>query len=194
MKLTKKQRTQLEIINAAKDIIHDKGHTAITVRHLAEITGYAYTNLYYYFKDLNGLLWALRFNMIEDMIVELSGNPQPMEDPVEEILNAFNSYCDYFFEHPNVFRFFYFHPFVKPEDDHSYDDLENRFQGIWQNSFFRLVSEGVLKPSEVELVAKTIIYALQGMIMLSFSSNGTMNNNEIKVELSRLVVYLMNRK
>lgn len=194
MKLTKKQRTQLEIINAAKDIIHDKGHTAVTVRHLAELTGYAYTNLYYYFKDLNGLLWALRLNMIEDMIDVLSSKALIVEDPIEEILCAFNSYCDYFFEHPNVFRFFYFHPFIKPEDDHSYDDLEIRFQGMWQNSFYRLVSEGVLQPTEIELVAKTIIYTLQGMIMLSFSSNGTMNNDEIKVELSKLVHYLMNKK
>ena len=68
MKQTKKERTQKEIIEAAKDIIHDKGHEAVTVRYLAEVTGYSYTNLYYYFKDVNALLWTLRLDMIEDMI------------------------------------------------------------------------------------------------------------------------------
>ena len=50
MKQTKKERTQKEIIEAAKDIIHDKGHEAVTVRNLAEVTGYSYTNLYYYLR------------------------------------------------------------------------------------------------------------------------------------------------
>ena len=42
MKQAKKERTQKEIIEAAKDIILDKGHEAITVRYLAEITGYSH--------------------------------------------------------------------------------------------------------------------------------------------------------
>jgi len=117
MKLSKKERTQKEIIDAAKNIVYDKGHEAITVRYLAEVTGYSHTNLYYYFKDVNALLWALRLDMIEDMITELTSITFEKDDPVEEILDAFFSYIDYFFKYPNVFRFFYFYSFVQPEGD-----------------------------------------------------------------------------
>lgn len=193
MKLTKKERTQNEITAAAKIIVHDKGHEAITVRYLAEVTGYSYTNLYYYFKDLNALLWTLRLDMIEDMITELGSITFQKEDPLEEILEAFYTYTDYFFEHPNVFRFFYFYPFVQPEGDDSYQELEQRFQGIWQTSFLRLIREGILQAEDIEVVAKTIIYALQGMIMLSFSSNGTTRKEDIKDELIKLVHYLFKK-
>ena len=193
MKQTKKERTQKEIIEAAKDIIHDKGHEAVTVRNLAEVTGYSYTNLYYYFKDLNALLWALRLDMIEDMITELTAVSLTKEDSVEEILSAFFSYTDYFFKHPNVFRFFYFYSFVQPAGDDSYQKLEQRFHGIWQSSFSRLIQEGIIQTEDIEVVAKTIIYALQGMIMLSFSFNGATKKEDIKDELVKLVNYLFKK-
>lgn len=194
MKISKRERTQKEIIEAAKDIIHEKGHEGVTVRNLAEVTGYSYTNLYYYFKDLNALLWALRLDMIEDMITELTAIPLTKDDPVEEILSAFFSYTDFFFKHPNVFRFFYFYPFVQPEGDNSYQKLEQRFHGIWQTSFFRLIQEGIIQTEDIEFVAKTIIYALQGMIMLSFSSNGATKKEDIKDELVKLVNYLFKKE
>jgi AcrR family transcriptional regulator len=190
MKQTKKERTQKEIIEAAKNIIHDKGYEAVTVRCLADATGYSYTNLYYYFKDLNALLWALRLDMIEDMIVEFSSINLKKSDPVEEILDAFFCYTDYFFKHPNVFRFFYFYPFIQPEGDDSFQKLEQKFHGIWQSSFYRLIQEGIMQSEDIEVVAKTIIYALQGMIMLSFSSNGNTGQEDIKAELAKLVNFL----
>ena len=193
MKKTKKERTRIEIMEAAKRIIHAKGHEAVTVRNLAEATGYSYTNLYYYFKDLNALFWALRLDMIEDMITELTDASLPREDPVEQILSPFFSYTDYFFNHPNVFRFFYFYPFEQPEGDDSYQKLEQRFQGIWQTSFSRLIQEGIVQPGDIEVVAKTIIYALQGMILLSFSSNGLTKKEDIKDELEKLVNYLFKK-
>lgn len=193
MKQTKKERTKKEIIEAAKDIIHDKGHEAVTVRYLAEVTGYSYTNLYYYFKDVNALLWTLRLDMIEDMITELTSISFKNDDPAEEILGAFFCYTDYFFKHPNVFRFFYFYPFVQPEGDESYQKLEQRFHSMWQTSFIRLIQEGIIQTEDIEVVAKTIIYALQGMIMLSFSSNGATKQEDIKDELIKLVNYLFNK-
>ncbi|MEL7648091.1 MAG: TetR/AcrR family transcriptional regulator [Sedimentibacter sp.] len=193
MKLTKKERTQHEIIQSAKKIVHDEGYEAVTARHLAEVTGYSHTNLYYYFRDLNALFWVLRLDMIEDMIVELTAVSYTKHDPVEEILEAFLCYADYFFKHPNVFRFFYFCTFVQPAGDDGYQKLEEKFRGIWQHSFSRLMKEGVIQPKDIEIVSKTIIYALQGMIMLSFSSNGTSVQEDIKGELSKLINYLLNK-
>jgi AcrR family transcriptional regulator len=193
MKQTKKERTQKEIIEAAKAIIHDKGHTAVTVRYLAEATGYSHTVLYYYFKDVSFLLWTVRVDMIEDMILELTSVSFARADPVEEILAAFYYYTDYFFKHPNVFRFFYFYPFVQPEGDDSYQKLELRFHGIWQTSFHRIVREGIIQTEDIEVFGETMIYALQGMIMLSFSSNGMTKQEDVRDKLSKLVNYLIKK-
>lgn len=64
---------------------------------------------------------------------------------------------------------------------------------MWQTSFIRLIQEGIIQNEDIEVVARTIIYALQGMIMLSFSSNGSTQKEDIKDELIKLVNYLFNK-
>src|SRR5690554_318499 len=138
MKSTKKEQIQKELLAAGKELILNNGHEGVTVRSLAEATGYSHTNLYYYFKDLQTFFWKLRLDLIEDMIAELSSVPiKKNEDPVEEILQIFYLYMDYFFHHPNVFRFFYFYPFVSPADPAEDQNLELRFHELWQTSFAR---------------------------------------------------------
>lgn len=193
MLLTKKERTYQEIIQAAKVIVRDEGHNAVTVRRLAERTGLAYTSLYYYFKDLNALLWTLRLDMIEDMIADLSAADLQHEDPEAELLAALFSYVDYFFQHPTIFRFFYFCHFDQPEGDDRYEKLQARFGGIWQASLARLVQAQIIPAHDLDSLARTIIYALQGMMTLSFSANGLMSSEAVQSELTRLVQYLLKK-
>ena len=190
MKPTKKDRTRREIMEAAKDIIREKGHDALTVRYLAQVTGYSYTNLYYYFRDLPAFLWALRLDIIEDMIGELSVDSETV--PNEEFSQSLCVYADYFFRHPNLFRFFYFYPFVPPEGDESQQRLEERFRSIWQDAFAGLLQEGILHPNEIETVTKTIIYALQGFILLHISS-GEPLNGDWREELHQIINQILKR-
>lgn len=201
MKALKKQQARQLFIDAAKQIVLADGHDAITVRRVADITGYTYPILYHYFKDLNALYWDLRLNMIEDMITALTEVPVQrkitinsfIDDPLKEILQSFMAYCDYFFEHPNVFRFFYFHNFIKPDGNDDYLEIELRFETMWQGTFSKLIATNYLTAEDVSIVAKTLIYSIQGMIMLSLSSNGSLTQNEIHVELEMLVKYLFKK-
>lgn len=202
MKPQKREQTIQILIEAAKQIVHEEGHGAITVRKVAEKTGYSYPILYHYFKDLNDLLWKLRFEMIEDMIRELTAplaKEGPTEimaeevifEPVDELVSVFKRYANYFFENPNVFRFFYFHSFAKPENSLEYDQLEQRFSTLWENTFAGLIQIGLLSPSDIATFAKTIIYSLQGMIMLSLSANGTLTQSDIEKELDIQIAFLL---
>ena len=191
MKPTKKDRTRREIMEVAKNIIREKGHDALTVRYLAQITGYSYTNLYYYFRDLPAFLWALRLDMIEDMIGELSVDPETVPD--EEFFHSLCVYTEYFFQHPNIFRFFYFYPFAPPEGDESQQGLEKRFRSIWQDAFAGLLREGILQPNEIEAASKTIIYALQGFILLHISAGGPVEG-DWREELQQIINQIIKRE
>ena len=193
MNLTKKEKVQKEIIQHAKKIIYSSGFESLTVRRLAKDTGFSYTNIYYYFKDLNTLFWELRLDMIEDMINELTFAPSGNSSPPNELIEVLNTYISYYFSYPNVFRFFYFKDFIQPIGDQSYTELETRFSEMWQSSFSRLLQEDIIKPNDIEIIVKTIIYSLQGMIMLSFSSNGSMSKENIENELVKLVDYLFKK-
>jgi len=195
MKALKKQQTKQLFIEAAKQIVLVDGHDAITVRRVADLTGYSYPILYHYFKDLSALQWELRLTMIEDMILELTQEPVDAQvtDPLSDIHQRFTAYVDYFFRHPTVFRFFYFHTFVKPEGNDDYLLLEQRFSTLWQATFAKLIAANLIRAEDIPMVAKTLIYAIQGMIMLSLSSNGSLTQIEINAELSRLVKYFFNQ-
>ncbi|NCA99589.1 MAG: TetR/AcrR family transcriptional regulator [Clostridia bacterium] len=194
MTMSKKERTLQEILRAAKASILADGHESVTVRRLAEKTGLAYTGLYYYFKDLNALLWTLRLDMIDDMMAELTVVESAHKDPIEALLAGLSQYTGYFFQHPTVFRFFYFGQFVQPEGDERYLKLQARMGEIWQQSFSRLVQSGQVLPEEIDFLARTIIYALQGMITLSFSANGLMTQETVQSELEQLVLYLLKKE
>jgi len=55
------------------------------------------------------------------------------------------------------------------------------------------VQSGIIRANDIEVIAKTIIYALQGMIMLSFSSNGTAKQDDINKELAKLINFLFKK-
>jgi hypothetical protein len=131
--------------------------------------------------------------MIEDMITELSSTQINKKNPVDELIEALNIYISYYFKNPNVFRFFYFHSFIQPPGDESYKKLEEKFNQMWQSSFYRLIQENIIQEEEIEVVSKTIIYSLQGMIMLSFSSNGSMIEDDIKNELKKTIHHLFKK-
>ena len=154
--MSKRERTQLEILKAAKQIIDAEGHEAITVRKLSEFTGYSHTNLYYYFKNLDDLLWRLRHVVIEDMINELSNQSKDIASPINELLENLYRYIEYYFDHPNIFRFFYFFKFVKPGNDVESEKTEDDFDAMWKISFKKLVDEDLINVSDVEVVINII--------------------------------------
>ncbi|MCA0386486.1 MAG: TetR/AcrR family transcriptional regulator [Firmicutes bacterium] len=196
IKVSKRTETQRVLLEAAKSIVLSDGHEAVTVRRVADLTGYSYPIMYHYFKDLNALLWTLRLEMIGDMVMDLKKATPPPTGAhkaalISQIKEIFHLYAQYFFKHPTVFRFFYFHNFSKPEDDQEYTLLEASFSEGWFETFGGLVKLGVLSADAVEIVAKTIIYSLEGMIMLSLSKNGSLTENDVYEELNQLISYLL---
>lgn len=191
MKLTKKEKVKKEIIQYAKKVVMESGFEKLTVRGLAKETGFSFTNIYYYFENLDTLFWDLRLEMIEDMIKELTFISSSEENSINELINVLSDYVSYYFKRPNIFRFFYFKNFVKPTEDNSFDKIEVKFSEMWQTLFSRLIQEGIVSYENIEIMSKTIIYSLHGMIMLSFSSNGSMNQEDINNELKKIVRNLL---
>lgn len=192
IKTSRRERIREEIVAAARGIILSQGHEAVTVRSLAAATGYTHTNLYYYFRDLESLLGEVRLQMISAMIEELN---QPADtiaaDPAEALLEALWRYVDYFLIHPTVFRFFYFTNQAQAFAQDQSADLDVRFRGIWQDAFARLIAMGIVDADEIELLARTLIYALQGMILLNLSASGQPQTEVLKAELKQTLGWLL---
>lgn len=190
----KNENTQQLLLKATKELVLSEGYEAVTVRRIARAAGCTYPLLYHYYKDMDALFWQLRLDMIEEMIVELSPVSKQLKDPIDELKQIFASYARYYFERPNIFRFFYFYPFKKAESNNKFVNLEWRFHEMWQKTFANLVQTGHMSADDVETVAKAIIFSIQGMILLSLSANGSLEEKKVYQEIDRFIDYLLRKE
>ncbi len=174
----KRIRTKMYFIEAAKDMIESQGVESVSVRNIAESAGYSYPTLYNYFHDLSELLWETKGFMILDLVeIMRQKTSYPMKD-MEEVKGGFKAYIQYYLDHPNVFKFFYQYPLQKPEGKPEDEPAEPDYGSMWNEAFQGFVRSGRLQEKDIEAAAKTLIYAIHGMLMLSFSNNGDLSDAE----------------
>jgi len=190
-KITKKDRILKVFIEAAKTQILSQGIENVSVRRVAEETGYSYATIYNYFKDLNALLWEVKKEMIQDLIIWMSNTIPDTKGDLSGIKQIFHLYVKYYFDYPNVFKFFYFHTVIPTGDS-----LENTFDfnSMWMDTFSLLMETNQLTHNDIQTISKSVIYSLHGMLTLHFSQNGPHTYESICGEIDEILSYLVQRK
>jgi AcrR family transcriptional regulator len=190
----KRNRTKTFFIDAAKEMIIGEGVESVSVRKVAELAGYSYPTLYSYFADLNALLWEVRQDMVKDLVLTMSQHTAMTATGTVELKHIFKAYIGYYLENPNIYEFFYLYPLAKPAQKAEDSDSAPDFQAIWSETFKEFVMSGKLRAEEIGTVAKILIYAIHGMLNLSFTNNGDLNEREnLNRDLDRIVDYLIDR-
>lgn len=186
MPSTNDTTAERKLLDAAKQIVLKEGYEAVTVRKVAERAGYTFPLLYHYYRDLDDLLWALRLDMIDDMVARLAGGRKENRPSMDGLQKAFLDYMEYFFQFPNVYRFFYFHDFRRPEDETGYQAMEQRLLAL-RSGYLEMLEKKY--PGQEELMVRSIIYAIHGMLTLALSTNGNFNQQAAVKELSGLMAF-----
>ena len=187
----KKQRTRKYFLKAAKEIIIQEGHEHVSVRRVADIAGYSFPTMYKYFKDVNELLWDAKQDMINDLVIYMhNAMPQEVYD-INLIKKLFHTYIEYYFENPNVFKFFYFHQLTKPHEGENHTELQIDFTAMWKETFKGFVLNGRLQANDVEITAKTLIYAIHGILTLYLSSNGDLTRDNVYKDADKIIDHLL---
>jgi AcrR family transcriptional regulator len=192
-KVLKKQRIKTYFLEAAKEIIMNDGVENISVRKVADIAGYSYATIYNYFTDLNELLWEVKKLMINDIFEELQKKNTGTTKDIEGIKKGFRIYVEYFFENPNVFKFFYFHHLAKPDSETGGAGEGPDFDEMWSETLKEFVLSGKLRAEEIEALAKTLIYAIHGLVTLCFSGNGDLTEENVYSDLDKIIEYILGR-
>ena len=97
-------------------------------------------------------------------------------------------YAEYYLARPHVFRFLYSYHLKNEYQPDDYD-----FQGSWDKTFRVMVEDGMLSVEEVSIAARTVIYALHGLLALYFSSNG-LTKDALLEELDAVADFVIRRK
>lgn len=182
-----KQYIKLIFIDAVKSIILREGISNVTARKIGEITGYSYASMYHYFSDLNELFIETKLVMIQEMIHCGKENLIHTSDPLQIIKAQTRFPVDYYIDNPNIFEFFYsFKLDVRNEIALKSIDIE---KGYW-DVYLPFVEKGAIKRSDIPVIARTIMYAVYGMITLFLSNNG-LTRQDIYQDLDRMIDLLL---
>jgi AcrR family transcriptional regulator len=184
----KQQRISDKFIQVTKELILQDGYESVTVRKVAQQAEYTFPALYHYFEDFDHLLTLTKAKMIKEAVETIQSNIEN-QGVESDLLQTFKTYIRYFIANPNIFRFFNYH-ITSPK----YQDLLMRetpdFNLLYAQSLKEYVSSGKIMPDDIEIFAKTMIYAIHGMIVLSFSNNGDLNEDSIMQQFDTLFNFI----
>jgi AcrR family transcriptional regulator len=182
----KSQRVKSYFIEAAKNIIATEGAENVSVRKVAEQAGYTFTTIYNYFKDLNELLQEVKNTMILDLMDYMKDIPPVETYDLEDVRKLNRLYIEYFINRPNIFTFFYSYR-IRPADETT---VALDFSGQYQETYKGFVASGSIREEDVNVIAKTIIYTIHGLLALYFSDNG-MTADSVYEEMNSITGYLL---
>lgn len=92
---------QLEIIEAAGEILTASGLAGLTTKNLAAKMGFSESALYRHFKGKEEIIVTMLQYLAADMDKRLSGCVIKSDNPVEKIKAVFNNQFDFFQKHPH---------------------------------------------------------------------------------------------
>ena len=190
MKSVKQHRIESYFIDAAKKIIRNEGAQSVTVRKIAELSGYSYGSIYNYYADLDELMFETRNAMIYDLMEGMSNEPAMTSFELEDFKRLNRMFLDYFIENPNIYEFFYI--FKIKKKGITPIEAMNLSERNKQN-YMGFVENGTILESDLDAVFKAILYSLYGILTLYFSSY-TMTKAQAYADLDKIIEYILRKR
>jgi len=186
-KADKKEFVKSKFIDAAKSIIFKEGVGAVTVRGVAEMTGYSYATIYHYFSDLNELLLEAKLSMIGDMVRISAKDAVISDDPMQRMKDNMKIMVDYFIANPNIFRFFYFY---EMDDRNRETMIALNLEPMYYDSFMPFVESGVIKETDIPAASRAMLYTAFGVITIYLSNNG-LSREDVDSDMNRIIELIL---
>lgn len=140
MKL-KERRVMSYFIEATIEIIEKEGIDKVTIRKIADKSGYNSATLYNYFKNLDVLLMYASVKYLEGYIKDLKKKIVKVDNPIDRYIKIYEVFNDFCFKYPDI----YF----------------NMFYGTYKNMLHEVINEYyVIFPEELEGIDEDIMLML----------------------------------
>ncbi|MCB9673938.1 MAG: TetR/AcrR family transcriptional regulator [Alphaproteobacteria bacterium] len=92
------------IVQAARELLAEGGHYAVTVTAAAERAGVSRPTVYRRYRDTRDLLMAVLFEDLEAGWAEIRANPPATTDPLEHMARVARHFFDYYARNPVASR------------------------------------------------------------------------------------------
>lgn len=116
-KKIRRKRTMSYFINAADEIIDEKGIESVTLREVAKRAGYNSATIYNYFENLDHLIFYAAMLHIKDYSLALNTYLSDAENAMDRFLKIWECFCDFAYDSPEIYNAIFF-PNLDKEMDH----------------------------------------------------------------------------
>lgn len=179
----KKNRIIKYFIEATSEIMERDGIDGITIRKIAEVSGYNSATIYNYFENLDHLIFLSALKFIKPYTNSVGEYAKSGENALEKNLLIWEYFCLHSFRHPELYHAIFFAKLSNPIDDYisNYYELypeeiviDDRNvssmlskQNIYERAHVILeqcVDEGFLYKKDLDSLNEMILFIYKGLL------------------------------
>lgn len=156
-KYSPRERDQIlaSFIRAAREIIQDEGIEKVSIRKVANITGFNSATMYLYFPNSDALITMACMSYLEKYCRTLAADMPLMQNNRDAFVHSWEVFCQYAFAEPQIFRHLFYtdHDFDMEETIDTYYRLFPHQLDDIQENLIDMLHAGSLEDRSMKVLA-----------------------------------------
>ena len=172
----KRRRIMILFILATEQLLHEEGVRNVTIRKIADVTGYSSATIYSYFSDLDELILYASFKYRKEYLQRVYKEIRPEMTSLEQYRRIYEIFNAYSFRNPDIYMNLYFgkhsekikavldeyytlfpEEFVAPTELIKNLLLQGRLIECDKVTTRKLAEDGYIAPENADMVAELIV-------------------------------------
>jgi AcrR family transcriptional regulator len=185
---------QLEIIEAAGEILTESGIAGLTTKNLAAKMGFAESALYRHFKGKEEIILTMLRYLSTDMDSRLINSTKDIESPEEKLKAAFNNQFEFFKKNPHFLVAIFSDGLL--EESKAINEAILQIMGTKRRHLLQIIQQGQKQKQFTDtLPADELVHIIMGSFRLhmlqwrlsGFTFDLKLKGNKLMVNLLKLI-------
>lgn len=185
---------QLEIIEAAGEILTESGIAGLTTKNLAAKMGFAESALYRHFKGKEEIILTMLRYLSKDMDSRLINSTKDIESPEEKLKAAFNNQFEFFKKNPHFLVAIFSDGLL--EESKAINEAILQIMGTKRKHLLQIIQQGQKQKQFIDtLPADELVHIIMGSFRLhmlqwrlsGFTFDLKLKGNKLMVNLLKLI-------
>ena len=185
---------QLEIIEAAGEILTESGIAGLTTKNLAAKMGFAESALYRHFKGKEEIILTMLRYLSKDMDSRLTNSTQGIDSPDEKLKAAFNNQFEFFKKNPHFLVAIFSDGLL--EESKTINEAILQIMGTKRKHLLQIIQQGQKQKQFTDMLpADELVHIIMGSFRLhmlqwrlsGFTFDLKLKGNKLMANLLKLI-------
>lgn len=202
----KRSRMLKYFIDTTANIIEENGIDGVTIRKIAELSGYNSATIYNYFENLDHLIFLASLRFIKPYATSVADYAKKGKNSLEKNILIWEYFCLYSFKNPELYNAIFFARLSSPlnhyiteyyslypdelvQDDSNVSSMLTK-QNIYERAHVILepcVDEGFLSEDALDPLNEMIMFIYKGMLQQILNKELT---EPLEITVARAITYI----